>query len=54
VEVVNGGPEVPAALDGNGYGLIGLRQRLEAVDGRLLAEPIPGGGFRLRAEVTTP
>jgi len=51
VEVVDGGgPVVPAAGDGNG--LTGLRQRLEAVGGRLLAGPAPGGGFRLRAEVS--
>ncbi|HZM77876.1 MAG TPA: histidine kinase [Candidatus Limnocylindrales bacterium] len=50
VEIVDeGGPVVPAAGDGNG--LTGLRQRLEAVGGRLLAGPVPGGGFRLRAEV---
>lgn len=52
VEVVDeGGPVLETATDGNG--LIGLRQRLEAVGGRLLAGPVPGGGFRLRAEVTT-
>jgi len=51
VEILDeGGPVVPAACDGNG--LTGLRQRLEAVGGRLMAGPAPGGGFRLRAEVT--
>jgi two-component system sensor histidine kinase DesK len=51
VEIVDeGGPVVASAADGNG--LTGLRQRLEAVGGRLLAGPAPGGGFRLRAEVS--
>lgn len=51
VEVVDeGGPVLETATDG--HGLTGLRQRLEAVGGRLLAGPAPGGGFRLRAEVT--
>ncbi len=50
VEVVDtGGPAVTAAPAGNG--LSGMRQRLEAVGGSLSAGPVPGGGFRIRAEV---
>jgi len=33
-----------------GSGLAGLAERMAAVGGRLTAEPLPGRGFRLRAE----
>ena len=50
VEVMDeGGPVVEAVRTGNG--LAGLRQRVEAVGGHLSAVPVPGGGFRIRAEV---
>lgn len=35
---------------GGGSGLAGLSERLAAVGARLRAEPVPGGGFVLRAE----
>ncbi|MCX5377030.1 sensor histidine kinase [Streptomyces sp. NBC_00091] len=45
----DGVPEAPAGPPGSG--LAGLRERLAAVDGTLLAGPAGGGRFRLRAEV---
>jgi signal transduction histidine kinase len=37
-----------------GSGLRGLADRVEALDGRLVVEPAPGGGTRLRAEIPVP
>ncbi|WP_162600144.1 histidine kinase [Streptomyces sp. CS131] len=39
-----------------GYGLLGLRERMEALDGTLEAGPLPGGGWQLTAvlPLTTP
>jgi signal transduction histidine kinase len=37
-----------------GSGLSGLADRVEALDGRLVVEPAPGGGTRLRAEIPVP
>lgn len=45
----DGAPEAPAGPPGSG--LAGLRERLAAVDGTLLAGPAEGGRFRLWAEV---
>ncbi|MFD8980841.1 sensor histidine kinase [Streptomyces sp. NPDC059564] len=45
----DGAPEAPAGPPGSG--LAGLRERLAAVDGTLVAGPAGGGRFRLRAEV---
>lgn len=45
----DGAPEAPAGPSGSG--LAGLRERLAAVDGTLLAGPTGGGRFRLCAEV---
>ncbi|MEU9038216.1 histidine kinase [Streptomyces sp. NPDC048352] len=45
----DGVSELPAGPPGSG--LAGLRERLAAVDGTLLAGPAGGGRFRLRAEV---
>ncbi|MGO4461675.1 sensor histidine kinase [Streptomyces sp. M-16] len=45
----DGAPDAPAGPPGSG--LAGLRERLAAVDGTLLAGPVEGGRFRLRAEV---
>ncbi len=36
---------------GSGYGLIGLRERMESVGGTLTAAAEPGGGFRVTASV---
>ncbi|MEV7727265.1 histidine kinase [Streptomyces sp. NPDC087917] len=45
----DGAPEAPTGPPGSG--LAGLRERLAAVEGTLLAGPAEGGRFRLRAEV---
>ena len=37
--------------DASGLGLIGMRERVGALGGRLHAGPRPGGGFRVRAEL---
>jgi signal transduction histidine kinase len=34
-----------------GYGLIGMRERVSALGGRLSAEPRPDRGFRVLAEL---
>ncbi|MGW7516203.1 sensor histidine kinase [Streptomyces sp. NPDC054796] len=39
---------------GSGFGLIGLRERVEAVGGRLDAGPQPGGGWEVAAELPLP
>jgi signal transduction histidine kinase len=36
-------------LAGTGRGLVGLRERVEELGGRLVAGPIPGGGWRVEA-----
>ena len=43
----------PGAIDGSGggRGIIGMRERVEALGGRLDAGPRPGGGFRLQARL---
>jgi signal transduction histidine kinase len=42
-------PASPAP--GPGLGLVGMRERVSALGGRLHAGPQPGGGFRVRAEI---
>jgi signal transduction histidine kinase len=37
--------------DGQGHGLIGLRQRVEVFGGRCAAGPLPDGGFRVEATI---
>jgi signal transduction histidine kinase len=36
---------------GTGHGIVGMRERIGAFGGSLVAEPIVGGGFRVTAEV---
>jgi signal transduction histidine kinase len=40
-----------AEPSGPGLGLIGMRERVAALGGRLKAGPQDGGGFRVRAEL---
>ncbi|MGK3941831.1 histidine kinase [Streptomyces caeruleatus] len=52
IEVVDtGGVRDGVPADGNGRGLIGLRERLAVYGGELTAGPTLAGGFRIRAEV---
>lgn len=45
------GPQRPSAVPG--YGLVGMRERVTGVGGRLRAEPGPSGGFTVEAELPT-
>jgi signal transduction histidine kinase len=36
---------------GTGHGIVGMRERIAAFGGWLVAEPLPGGGFQVLAEV---
>lgn len=52
--VVSNGPAAHGAggelsATGSGFGIAGLRQRVELIHGTLRAGPTPGGGFRLEA-----
>ena len=54
VEVRDTGAARPAAaMSGAGLGLTGMRERVEAIGGRLEAGPV-GGGWRVRARFPTP
>ncbi|WJV50757.1 sensor histidine kinase [Streptomyces flavofungini] len=48
VETTDDGPPAQAAA-GEGYGLIGVRERATAAGGSAEAGPVPGGGWRVRA-----
>jgi signal transduction histidine kinase len=58
VEVIDNGRADPAAPSWfsrrGGYGLVGMRERVEALGGRLQAGPGPAGGWAVRAEVPLP
>jgi len=43
----SGRPDSP----GTGHGIVGMRERIAAFGGWLVAEPLPGGGFQVLAEV---
>jgi signal transduction histidine kinase len=51
IEVIDDGPargtDQPSAT--GGHGLLGMRERVAVFGGRLVAEPRPGGGFRVAA-----
>jgi signal transduction histidine kinase len=51
VQVDNDGTGGVARSAGPGLGLIGMRERVSALGGRLRAGPRDGGGFRVRAEL---
>ena len=50
VEVVDSGGGQPA-LDGSGFGLEGLAERVRLLGGDFAAGPRPGGGFAVRARI---
>lgn len=49
VAVTDDGNGAPASADGAGFGLVGMRERVEATGGRLEAGPTRAGGFSVRA-----
>lgn len=49
VEVADDAVAPPVRHHRGGYGLVGLRERVEALDGTLTAGPCPGGGWSVRA-----
>ena len=51
VEVADDGAGQGARPAGPGLGLLGMRERVSALGGRLHAGPQDGGGFRVRAEL---
>ncbi|WP_431924135.1 sensor histidine kinase [Amycolatopsis tucumanensis] len=55
VEVTNGGGSMGGTRHGGGgFGLIGLRERVESLGGELTATPAADGGFTLRAVLPEP
>ncbi|MGW6918424.1 sensor histidine kinase [Kitasatospora sp. NPDC054939] len=58
VTVVNAPPparteSLEAAVEGTGHGLVGMRERVRLLDGRLDTGPLPDGGFRVAAVLPT-
>ena len=52
VRVVNDPPAAaPAQLGGTGHGLPGLRERVQRLDGALVAGALPDGGWSLEARL---
>ncbi|MET8541272.1 sensor histidine kinase [Kitasatospora sp. NPDC004799] len=54
VTVVNGPPperteSLEASVEGTGQGLVGMRERVRLLDGRLDTGPLPDGGFKVAA-----
>ncbi len=49
VEVADDGRGASVAASPNGFGLVGMRERVAAYEGELLAGPRKGGGWRVRA-----
>ena len=55
LDVTNGrGDASSPRTPGGGLGLVGMRERVTAIGGRLDAGPQPDGGFRVHAELPVP
>ncbi|MFJ3789599.1 sensor histidine kinase [Kitasatospora sp. NPDC090091] len=57
VEVVDdgrGAPRVPGRSPEHGFGLVGMRERVALLNGRLSVGPRPEGGFRVAARLPLP
>jgi signal transduction histidine kinase len=54
VQVDDDGLATPVHAPVPGVGLLGMRERVSALGGRLTAEPRPEGGFTVRAELPVP
>lgn len=48
-----GGTQLPVGAHGGGFGLVGLKERVTALDGELDAGPRDGGGWEVRAVFPT-
>lgn len=53
IDVHDDGHGLAAASSSGGHGLIGMRERVELVGGRLTVGPRPGGGFSVSAALPT-
>jgi signal transduction histidine kinase len=51
VQVSDDGRGGPAAGDGTGHGLAGMRERVEIYGGTVTAGPLPHGGYRVTAQI---
>jgi signal transduction histidine kinase len=51
IQVDDDGTATPDAVPTPGVGLLGMRERVSALGGRLRAEPRRGGGFTVLAEL---
>ncbi len=51
VDIADDGRGAAARSDGIGNGLLGMRERIQILEGELVAGPRPGGGFRVRARI---
>ncbi|WP_244256981.1 sensor histidine kinase [Kitasatospora cineracea] len=51
ITVTNRGPARDIPSTAPGYGILGMRERAHSVGGILRTEPLPGGGFKVSAEV---
>jgi signal transduction histidine kinase len=51
VQVSDNGRGAPAAGDGAGHGLAGMRERVEMYGGTVTAGPLPEGGYQVTAQI---
>ena len=54
LDVSDDGRGAAAASDGQGQGLLGMRERAAMFGGTVAVGPRPGGGFRVRAQIPLP